>query len=95
MSLLLISSLFSLQMDVEAQINDGQIKIGPDEDALTVVFGREQGAYLRGVGCGVTPTQYWHCSRQRTTGKDKIKILELQLENERLLRCRWTRRTTN
>lgn len=73
-------------MDIEAQIKDGIIKIGPDEDALTVVFGREQGSYLRGVGCGVTPSTYWHCPRQRTTGKDKIKILELQLENEKLLR---------
>ena len=73
-------------MDIEAQIKDGGIKIGPDEDALTVVFGKEQGAYLRGVGCGVTPSSYWHCPRQRTTGKDKIKILELQLENEKLLR---------
>ncbi|KAL6566736.1 hypothetical protein OROMI_015140 [Orobanche minor] len=73
-------------MDIEAQIKDGIIKIGPDEDALTVVFGREQGSYLRGVGCGVTPSTYWHCPRQRTIGKDKIKILELQLENEKLLR---------
>ncbi|KAL6574985.1 hypothetical protein OROMI_012270 [Orobanche minor] len=73
-------------MDIEAQIKDGIIKIVPDEDALTVVFGREQGSYLRGVGCGVTPSTYWRCPRQRTTGKDKIKILELQLENEKLLR---------
>ena len=45
-------------MDIEAQIKDEGIKIGSDEDALTVVFGKEQGAYLRGVGCGVTPSSY-------------------------------------
>ena len=85
MSLLLIFLFFSLQIDIESQIKNGGIKIGPDEDALTVVFGREQSAYLRGVGCGVTANKYWHCPRQRTSSKDKIKILELQLENEKLL----------
>lgn len=58
----------------------------PDQDAITVVFGKEKGHYLKGVGCGVTASTYWTGPKKRGESKERIAVLEQQLQNERLER---------
>lgn len=51
-------------------------------DAITAVFGREKGGFLKGVGYGVTASRYWKGSGT----KERLEQLELLLHNERLER---------
>ncbi|KAL4563354.1 hypothetical protein LXL04_027395 [Taraxacum kok-saghyz] len=44
----------------EQKIKDGELSLDPGEDAMTVVFGKENGSYLKGVGTRVTSTRYFH-----------------------------------
>ncbi|KAL6543310.1 hypothetical protein OROHE_010830 [Orobanche hederae] len=45
--------------EVEEKIKDEALNLDPDQDAITVVFGKDKGHYLKGVGCGVTASTYW------------------------------------
>ncbi|KAJ0476881.1 putative transposase, Ptta/En/Spm, plant [Helianthus annuus] len=73
-------------IDTETQIKDGSVNLDPGTDALTLVFGKEKGGYLKGVGYGVTSSRYWQSPRTKGSSKERIAQLEFQLHNERLER---------
>nr|GEZ91385.1 hypothetical protein [Tanacetum cinerariifolium] len=52
-------------------------------DAMTVVFGKENGGYARGVGSGVTYKRYFHLPRNIQATDERIELLQTQLDNER------------
>lgn len=56
-------------------------------DALTEVFGMEKGGFVKGVGYGLTKSNYWPGCRAkngRSADKQIIEHLKSQLENERM-----------
>ncbi|KAL6583001.1 hypothetical protein OROMI_005079 [Orobanche minor] len=71
-------------IEVAEKIKDEALNLDPDQDAITVVFGKDRGHYLKGVGCGVTASTYWTGPKKRGESKEIIAILEQQLQNERL-----------
>ncbi|KAL6536091.1 hypothetical protein OROHE_012935 [Orobanche hederae] len=73
-------------IEVEEKIKDEALNLDPDQDAITVVFGKDKGHYLKGVGCGVTASTYWTGPKKRGESKERIAVLEQQLQNERLER---------
>lgn len=75
-----------LQINNEKQIKDGALNLDPGTDALTLVFGKEKGGFLKGVGYGVTSSRYWQCPRTKGSSKERIAQLEFQLNNEKLER---------
>ncbi|KAK9073971.1 hypothetical protein SSX86_006565 [Deinandra increscens subsp. villosa] len=54
-------------MKTEKKIIDGQLKLDPGNDAMTVVLGKEKCGSLRGVGTGVNPSKFFNVPRQSTT----------------------------
>lgn len=60
------------------------MNLDPDTDALTVVFGKEKGGFLKGVGYGVTSSKYWQGPRTKGSSKERIAQLEFELHKERL-----------
>jgi vacuolar-type H+-ATPase subunit I/STV1 len=70
-------------MEREKQITDGELKLDPGTDAMTLVFGKENRGFLRGVGTGVTPTRYFHVPPNRGSTKQQMKELQLELQKER------------
>ncbi|KAL6562912.1 hypothetical protein OROHE_005499 [Orobanche hederae] len=73
-------------IEVEEKIKDEALNLDPDQDAITVVFGKDKGHYLKGVGCGVIACTYWTGPKKRGESKERIAVLEQQLQNERLER---------
>ncbi|KAL4557564.1 hypothetical protein LXL04_035747 [Taraxacum kok-saghyz] len=67
----------------EQKIKDGELSLDPGEDAMTVVFGKENGSYLKGVGTGVTYTRYFHEPRTKGSSKAVIEELNFKLMNEK------------
>ncbi|KAL4579865.1 hypothetical protein LXL04_016033 [Taraxacum kok-saghyz] len=67
----------------EQTIKDGELSLDPGEDAMTVVFGKENGSYLKGVGTGVTYTRYFHEPRTKGSSKAVIEELNFKLMNEK------------
>ncbi|KAL4568696.1 hypothetical protein LXL04_024311 [Taraxacum kok-saghyz] len=67
----------------EQKIKDGELSLDPGEDAMTVVFGKENGSYLKGVGMGVTYTRYFHEPRTKGSSKAVIEELNFKLMNEK------------
>ncbi|MFS7971970.1 hypothetical protein Hanom_Chr09g00839111 [Helianthus anomalus] len=93
-------------IEIETQIKDGDLNLDPGTDALTVVFGKEKGGFLKGVGYGVTSSKYWQGPQTKGSSKERISQLEFQLHNERLehgkkmnklrpCRCRWQKQITH
>ena len=50
---------------------------------MTVVFGKENGGYARGVGSGVTYNRYFDLPRRRKENDERLELLQIQLDNER------------
>ncbi|KAL6563069.1 hypothetical protein OROHE_005656 [Orobanche hederae] len=73
-------------IEVEEKIKDEALNLDPGQDAITVVFGKDKGHYLKGVCCGVTASTYWTGPKKRGESKEIIAVLEQQLQNERLER---------
>ncbi|KAL4574447.1 hypothetical protein LXL04_021279 [Taraxacum kok-saghyz] len=67
----------------EQKIKDGELSLDPGEDAMTVVFGKENGSYLKGVGTGVTSTRYFHTPRTKGSSKAVIEEVNFKLMNEK------------
>ncbi|KAL4583155.1 hypothetical protein LXL04_007720 [Taraxacum kok-saghyz] len=67
----------------EQKIKDGELSLDPGEDAMTVVFGKENGSYLKGVGTRVTSTRYFHTPRNKGSSKAVIEELNFKLMNEK------------
>ncbi|KAL4560312.1 hypothetical protein LXL04_032462 [Taraxacum kok-saghyz] len=67
----------------EQKIKDGELSLDPGEDAMTVVFGKENGSYLKGVGTGVPSTRYFHAPRTKGSSKAVIEELNFKLMNEK------------
>ncbi|XP_022006888.1 uncharacterized protein LOC110905491 [Helianthus annuus] len=94
-------------IESETQIKDGALNLDPGMDALTVVFGKDKGGFLKGVGYGVTFSKYWQGPQTKGSSKERIAQLEFQLHNERLecgkkkmkklrpCRCRWQKQITH
>ena len=75
---------FPLQVETETQIKDGALNVDPDQDAVTIVLGKEKGGYLKGVGYGVTSSRYWPCPRTKAASKEEVALLRLKLQNKLL-----------
>ncbi|KAL6523050.1 hypothetical protein OROMI_031398 [Orobanche minor] len=74
------SALREKLMEIEKQINDGELKLDPGTDAMTLVFGKENGGFLKGVGTGVTATRYFHVPRNKGSAKEQIQELKIELQ---------------
>ncbi|KAL6536654.1 hypothetical protein OROMI_026235 [Orobanche minor] len=61
-------------------INDGELKLDPGTNAMTLVFGKENGGFLKGVGTGVTATRYFHVPRNKGSAKEQIQELKIELQ---------------
>ncbi|KAK9073340.1 hypothetical protein SSX86_007664 [Deinandra increscens subsp. villosa] len=70
-------------MKTEKKITDGQLKLDPGNDAMTVVLGKEKCGSLRGVGTGVNPSKFFNVPRQRGSMKQQLDVLQAQLEKEK------------
>ncbi|CAI9264359.1 unnamed protein product [Lactuca saligna] len=66
-------------MEHEKQIKDGDVKLDPGMDAMTLVFGKENGGFLEGVGTGVTANRYFHIPRTKGSSKEQIADLKFEL----------------
>ncbi|KAM0058078.1 putative transposase, Ptta/En/Spm, plant [Helianthus debilis subsp. tardiflorus] len=73
-------------IESETQIKDGALNLDPGMDALTVVFGKEKGGFVKGVGYGVTSSKYWQGPQTKGSSKERIAQLKFQLHNESLER---------
>ncbi|CAI9293598.1 unnamed protein product [Lactuca saligna] len=62
-------------------IKEGQVNVEPDTDAMTLVFGKEKGGFLKGVGTGVTYNRYFNVPRNKGSSKEEIKDLKVALHN--------------
>ncbi|KAL6547430.1 hypothetical protein OROMI_023151 [Orobanche minor] len=60
-------------------INDGEVKLDPGTDAMTLVFGKENGGFLKGVGTRVTATRYFHVPCNKGSAKEQIDELKIEL----------------
>ncbi|GJV24237.1 hypothetical protein Tco_1376932 [Tanacetum coccineum] len=69
--------------EIEDKIKEGTLKVDQGTDAMTVVLGKENGGYARGVGSGVTYKRYFDLSRSRQASDERILLLQSQLDNER------------
>lgn len=67
-------------MEHEKQIKDGNVLLQPGTDAMTMVFGKDKGGYLKGVGTGVTATTYFHVPRNKGSAKEEIKELKCAVQ---------------
>ncbi|KAL6508812.1 hypothetical protein OROHE_021371 [Orobanche hederae] len=66
-------------IEVEEKIKDEALNLDPNQDAITVVFGKDKGHYLKGVGCGVTASTYWTDPKKRGESKERIATLSSQV----------------
>ena len=71
-------------MEQEKQIKEGQVNVEPGTDAMTLVFGKEKGGFLKGVGTGVTYNRYFNVPRSKGSSKEEIKDLKVALHNGKL-----------
>ncbi|CAI9270808.1 unnamed protein product [Lactuca saligna] len=68
----------------EKQIKYGDVKLDPGMDAMSLVFGKDNGGFLKGVGTGVTASRYFNIPRTKGSSKEQIADLKFELQNERL-----------
>ena len=68
-------------MEHEKQIKDGTVLLEPGTDAMTMVFGKDKGGYVKGVGTGVTATTYFDIPRNKGSAKEEIKELKCAVQN--------------
>ncbi|CAL2230609.1 unnamed protein product [Prunus armeniaca] len=71
--------------DLKKQVSEGTLTVSGSNDVLTMALGTpEHGGRVRGVGAGVSPTQFFNLPRQqRVKFADKLKesvMLWRQLE---------------
>ncbi|CAI9286469.1 unnamed protein product [Lactuca saligna] len=66
-------------MEHEKQIKVGQLNVEAGTDALTLVFGKEKGGFLKGVGTEVTYNRYFNVPRYKGSSKEEIKYLKVAL----------------
>ncbi|CAI9285357.1 unnamed protein product [Lactuca saligna] len=71
-------------MEHEKEIKEGQVNVEPRTDAMTLVFGKEKGRFLKGVGMGVTYNKYFNVPRSKGSSKEEIKDLKVALHNGKL-----------
>ena len=74
-----------MQQTTQDKLKDGTLTV-EHGDAMTLVFGKEKGAYAKGVGSGVTYNKYFDVPRSRQSADARVALLERQLEMERLER---------
>ncbi|CAI9283070.1 unnamed protein product [Lactuca saligna] len=71
-------------MEHKKQIKEGQVNVEPGTDAMTLVFGKENGGFLKGVGTVVTYNRYFNVPRSKGSSKEEIKDLKVALHNGKL-----------
>nr|GEY40838.1 hypothetical protein [Tanacetum cinerariifolium] len=69
--------------EADDKIKEGTLNLDDGTDAMTVVFGKENGGYAREVGSGVTYKRYCELPRSRQVTDERIELLQTQLDNER------------
>ncbi|GKA62433.1 retrovirus-related pol polyprotein from transposon TNT 1-94 [Tanacetum coccineum] len=69
--------------ETEDKIKEGTLKVDHGTNAMTVVLGKENGGYGRGVGSGVTYKRYFDFPRSRQASDETILLLQRQLYNQR------------
>lgn len=74
-----------MQQTTQDKLIDGTLTV-EHGDAMTLVFGKENGGYAKGVGSGVTYNKYFDVPRSRQSADARVALLERQLEMERLER---------
>ncbi|GJX23122.1 hypothetical protein Tco_0227567, partial [Tanacetum coccineum] len=74
---------YTLVKEKMDKIKEGTLKVDHGIDAMTVVLGKENGGYARGVGSGVTYKRYFDLTRSRQASDERILLLQSQLDNER------------
>nr|GEX69349.1 hypothetical protein [Tanacetum cinerariifolium]GEX70333.1 hypothetical protein [Tanacetum cinerariifolium] len=78
-----IRSLGDKLKEADEKIKEGTLNLDDGTDAMTVMFGKENGGYARGVGSGVTYKRYFHLPQSRQATDKRIELLQTQLDNER------------
>ncbi|CAI9271462.1 unnamed protein product [Lactuca saligna] len=71
-------------MDHEKQIKEGQVNVELGTDAMTLVFGKEKGGFLKGVVMGVTYNRYFNVPHSKGSSKEEVKDLKVALHNGKL-----------
>ncbi|GJW70697.1 hypothetical protein Tco_0127614 [Tanacetum coccineum] len=74
------------RVNKEGEYPDDEIRSVGDKlgtDAMTVVLGKENGGYARGVGSGVTYKVYFDLSRSRQASDERNYVTQSQLVNEK------------
>ena len=72
-----------VQKETQDKIKEGTLKVDQGTDAITVVLGKEQGVYARGVGSGVTYKRYFDLPRSKQAADERILLLQSQLDAAR------------
>ncbi|CAI9277907.1 unnamed protein product [Lactuca saligna] len=68
----------------EKQIKDGDLKLDPGMDAMSLVFVKDNDGFLKGVGTCVTTSRYFNIPITKGSSKEQIVDLKFELQNERL-----------
>ncbi|KAL6584233.1 hypothetical protein OROMI_003522 [Orobanche minor] len=64
-------------MEIEKQINDGELKLDPGTDAMTLVFGKENGGFLKGLARESLPPDISMFPVTKDLQKNKFRSLRL------------------
>jgi hypothetical protein len=86
------------QVEKRKLIQEGTIKVGPYEDALTLVVGPDNGGRIKGVGFGVTAKIYYPNRRKARQSKEIEELREKLAAKDKDLECTkasYQRLTTN
>ncbi|GJR97665.1 hypothetical protein Tco_0269839 [Tanacetum coccineum] len=65
--------------ETEDKIKEGTLQVDQGTDAMTLVLGKENGGYARGVGSGVTYKRYFDLPRSKQAADERILLLESQM----------------
>ncbi|GJR18678.1 transposase, Ptta/En/Spm, transposase, Tnp1/En/Spm-like protein [Tanacetum coccineum] len=65
------------------KIKEGTLQVDQGIDAMTLVLGKENGGYARGVGSGVTYKRYFDLPRSKQAADERILLLESQFDAAR------------
>ncbi|CAI9299126.1 unnamed protein product [Lactuca saligna] len=63
-------------IEQEKKIKKGQVNVEPGTNAMTLVFGKEKGGFLKGVSTGVTYNRYFNVPHNKGSSKEEIKVNE-------------------
>nr|GEW01342.1 hypothetical protein [Tanacetum cinerariifolium] len=77
------TTIDAYKKEADDKIKEGTLNLDDGTDAMTIMFGKEKGGYVRGVGSGVTYKRYFYLPRSRLATDERIELLQTQLDNKR------------